>query len=156
MFKTIVWATDGSENADRALPFALELAAGDEATLVVAHVRELLGGRASGFPVFADEDELERGIRGQVQELRDAGVDASFQLISGSAPGAAHMIAEVARRTGADVIVVGTRGHGPVVGLLLGSVSQRLLHVAPCPVLAVPTGKQAAAQRPEREAVVGA
>jgi nucleotide-binding universal stress UspA family protein len=48
------------------------------------------------------------------------------------------MLADTARDAGADVIVAGTRGHAPVAGLLLGSVTQRLLHIAPCPVLAVP------------------
>jgi nucleotide-binding universal stress UspA family protein len=36
------------------------------------------------------------------------------------------------------VIVVGTRGRTPLAGLVLGGVTQRLLHIAPCPVLAVP------------------
>ena len=52
--------------------------------------------------------------------------------------GAAHTIAEEAKEAGADLIVVGTRGHTALAGLLLGSVTQRLLHIAPCPVLAVP------------------
>jgi nucleotide-binding universal stress UspA family protein len=37
-----------------------------------------------------------------------------------------------------DAIVVGTRGHTPIAGLLVGSVTQRLLHIAPCPVIVVP------------------
>jgi nucleotide-binding universal stress UspA family protein len=48
--------------------------------------------------------------------------------------------AEIARAVGADVIVVGIRGHTQLAGLLLGSITQRLLHVAPCPVLAIPAG----------------
>jgi hypothetical protein len=38
-----------------------------------------------------------------------------------------------------DVLVVGTRGHSTVAGLLLGSVAQRLLHIAPCPILVIPS-----------------
>ena len=48
------------------------------------------------------------------------------------------MISDAAREVGADLIVVGTRGHTAIAGLLLGSVTQRLLHIAPCPVLSVP------------------
>src|SRR5881409_2000112 len=137
MFNTIVWATDGSEAADRAQPYANALAAGDGAALVVVHSKEILVGRAGGYPVFADEDELEAKIRSQVEEAREEGLDARLELVHGAAPGAAHMIADVAREVGANVIVVGTRGHAPFAGLLVGSVTQRLLHLAPCPVLAV-------------------
>ena len=66
MFKTILWATDGSANADRALPYAKELAEASGAKLVVAHCRELLMGRSSGLPVNADEPELIGKIHDQV------------------------------------------------------------------------------------------
>jgi nucleotide-binding universal stress UspA family protein len=151
MFKTILWATDGSEAADRALPYAKKLAEGNGRRLVVVHVKELLGGRAAGYPVLADEDELQAKIRRQVDQLRAEGLDATLQLVTAFASKAASVIAEVARDVGADVIVVGTRGHSPLAGVLRGSVTQRLLHLAPCPVLAVPAGEQVAAEELERE-----
>ena len=139
MFKTIVWATDGSPSADAALPHAKSLAAADGATLIVAHaVEHLLGPRAGGYPVHVDEDQLRSKIEHQVAELKQAGIDVSSREVTGASPGAAHMIADIAGEVGADVIVVGTRGHTALSGLLLGSVTQRLLHVAPCPVLVVP------------------
>jgi nucleotide-binding universal stress UspA family protein len=156
MFNTIIWATDGSEAADRALPYAKALTDGDDRKLVVVHVKELLTGRASGYPVFADDEDLEAKIRGQVAEAREEGLEATFELATVSAPGSAHTIADKAREVGADVIIVGTRGHSPVVGLLLGSVTQRLLHIAPCPVLAVPAGDLMVTEEPEHKVAVAA
>ena len=150
MFRTIIWATDGSETADRALPYAKELAGGADGRLIVVHSKELLVGRAGGHPVLADEDEVETKIEAQVEQLRADGLDASFRLVSGSAPHAAHMISDAAAEAGADLIVVGTRGHTAVAGLLLGSVTQRLLHIAPCPVLAVPAVARAVRTRRKR------
>ncbi len=141
MFKTIVWATDGSEAADRALPFAKALAGQSGRSLVVMHCKELLVGRGGGFPVLADEEDLQAKIRRQVADLREEGLDATFRPLTSVGSHAAHTISGAARDAGADVIVVGTRGHSPVAGLLLGSVTQRLLHVAPCPVLVIPAGE---------------
>jgi len=132
-----VWATDGSEAADRGLPYVRELAGTFGAKVIVAHSEEfLLGPRAGGQPVHVDEDDLQAKIKRQVEELGDAGVDAKWELIGGpSLEGAAHMVAEVARQAGADLIVVGTRGRTALAGLLVGAVTQRLLHIAPCAVL---------------------
>ena len=154
MFKTIIWATDGSEAADCALPFAKGLTKGQGHALVVVHSKELLRGRAGGHPIYVNEDELQEKIRRQAEEIREEGVDVTLKIETGAAPGAAHMIADVAREVGADVILVGTRGHTAIGGLLLGSVTQRLLHIAPCPVLAVPVVETAqASHQPEREKV---
>jgi nucleotide-binding universal stress UspA family protein len=74
-------------------------------------------------------------------------------MLGGHAGGAAHRIAEAAQEAEADLIVVGTRGHTAFAGLLLGSVTQRLLHVAPCPVLAIPgSGHSDKAEGSEAEA----
>lgn len=139
MFKTIIWATDGSATADHALSFAKGLLTPEKSKLLVVHVEEhFYGGRMSGYTVLADEDELEAKIRSQVDELRADGIDATLEIVRGHPGQAAHAIAELARDNKAETIVIGTRGLGPVAGLLVGSVTQRLLHTAPCPVLAVP------------------
>jgi nucleotide-binding universal stress UspA family protein len=156
MFKTIIWATDGSETADRALPYARGLAEGRDKTLVVVHVKELLVGRGGGYPVHADETELLEKIEAQVEEIRKGGVAAKLELAASTTHTPAHFVAEVAKQVTADVIVVGTRGHGPLAGALLGSVAQHLLHDAPCPVLAIPPLKTAEAAETERETVEAA
>jgi nucleotide-binding universal stress UspA family protein len=66
------------------------------------------------------------------------------------------MIVDVAREVDADLIIVGTRGHTPMVELLLGSVTQRLLHIATCPVLAVPPARQTGVDASEGEAAEAA
>ena len=149
MFKTVLWATDGSETAARALPYALGLAEPDQAKLVIAHVREIFVGRGGGYPVLADESELREQIGRQVNDLKEGGLDATFIVRTCTAGHAARTIAEIAEEVGADLIVAGTHGYGRVAGLLLGSVTQGLLHAGICPVLAVPTG--AVVETPEHE-----
>ena len=150
MFRTVVWATDGSVTADEALPLAKAVLE-EGGRLVVVHSEELMVGRGAGFPVLADEEELGAKITAQVAELEAEGLNTSFKLVKGASAHAAHMIADVARKLEADVIVAGTRGHGLIAGLIVGSVTQRLLHIAPCPVLVVPTAKQRMKQTGARD-----
>ena len=138
MFKVIIWATDGSSGAEQALQFAKGLAQADGARLVVVHVKEIMAGRGGAYPVKVDEDEVQAAIRKQVEDLKQEGLQAKLQLADVMAGGAAHVIAEIANEEGADLIVAGTRGHGPLSGLMLGSVTHRLLHIVHCPVLVVP------------------
>ena len=140
MFKTVLWATDGSESADRALPYAKELVARDHGTLIVVHCIETFAAHhAAGLPVHPDEDELKAKVNRQVEQLSSEGIDVRAEVHATHAPGAAHLITDVAREANADAIVVGTRGHTALAGLLVGSVTHRLLHIAPCPVMAVPS-----------------
>ena len=137
MFKTIVLALDGSEDAQRAVPMATELARQDGARLVVAHVEQDVAGKGGG-PIPATEDEIQAEIRKQAQQLSSDGIETSVEMRNVMLGGPARPIAEIAKEANADLIVVGTRGHSAAAGVLLGSVTQRLLHTAPCPVLVVP------------------
>jgi nucleotide-binding universal stress UspA family protein len=138
MFSKIVLALDGSDPSERVVPVARELAAPGSAQIDIVHVRELIAGRGGGQTLRANEDDLEHRVHGLAKELSDAGYDVHLHVETTVGGGPAQVIAQIAEKTGAEVILIGTRGHAPVAGLLLGSVTQRLLHIAPCPVLAIP------------------
>jgi nucleotide-binding universal stress UspA family protein len=137
MFKTIVWATDGSELADSALDFVRELALQDGARIVAVHANELMRGRASGYPALADEPELEEKIEQRIEELRSVGLDARLEIRSAhkSVP---TLIAQAAEDVDADLIVVATHGHGGLTAAVMGSVARALCHTAKTPVLVIP------------------
>ena len=138
MFKTIVLALDGSEASQKAVPVAGELARQNGARIVIAHIEEDVVGKGGG-PVIATEDEIQAEFRKQAQELSADGIDASVEMRNAMLGRPAHPIAQIADESGADLIVVGTHGHTAVGGAPVGSVTQRLLHIATCPVLAVPS-----------------
>ena len=77
-------------------------------------------------------------VREVLGDLSQQGLNAILKVVDFVGPQPAQGIADIAAEVDADVIVVGTRGHSAIGGLLVGSVTQHLLHVAPCPVLAVP------------------
>ena len=137
MFKTIVVGADGSDGAARALSSAVDLARRGNASLVIAHIDERILGKGGG-PIRADEDEIQAAIRRQAEQLAAEGIDTQVEMADVMLGGPAHAIEGIADRANADLIVVGTRGHTAVAGLLLGSVTQRLLHIAKRPVLVVP------------------
>jgi nucleotide-binding universal stress UspA family protein len=139
MFKTVVWATDGSGAAGRGLPVATSIAQMYEARLLVTHVAEIMAGPPLAVQAAQESsDEITAALRQKVEDLRQDGVTAELAVTDMTGHGPAHTIADLARDQGADLIVVGTRGSNPLVRLLVGSVTRRLLELAPCPVLAVP------------------
>jgi nucleotide-binding universal stress UspA family protein len=137
MFKTIVLGLDGSDGAKRAIPFTVELARRDNARLVIAHVEQRVVGK--GVAPIPGEDEIEAEIDRQAKELTEQGIDTRVEKSSTIfVGGPAVAIAEIADQADADLIIVGTRGHSAAIGVVLGSVAERLPHLAHQPVLVVP------------------
>jgi nucleotide-binding universal stress UspA family protein len=139
MFQTIVLGLDGSEGARSVVPVAVDLAHRYEARLVLVHVDERVPAKGGIVSVRADEEKVEAEIERQGEELRDQGIEAMVVTPEAVLGGPAHVIEEIAARENAGLIVVGRRGQSIVGGLLLGSVTLRLLHIAERPVLAVPS-----------------
>lgn len=134
---TVIWATDGSSGAEDALPEARRLAVMGDGKIVVVHCDQHLNGRPGGWSGKSLEHDVEELIRQQADSLREEGLEVEV-IVRHSHQDAAETVATVAREVHADVVVCGTRGRTPAASALLGSFTQRLLHVAPCAVLAVP------------------
>lgn len=130
----IVVGFDGSEPSRKALERAADIANG--ATLAVvsaAHVEGFLGGAVSPIdPVEADARA--KALAEAREYVQGRGVNAEF--IEGNGNPGDVLVAE-ARESGADLIVVGTRGRNAARRVALGSVSTNVVHHAPCDVLVV-------------------
>ncbi len=77
MFETIVWATDGSELADRAFRSASSSPAQHHSKIVAVHANELLKGRFGGAPLLADEPDLRREDRAPGRRARASSASPS-------------------------------------------------------------------------------
>jgi nucleotide-binding universal stress UspA family protein len=154
MYENLIWATDGSAGADAALREALRLAELSGGRITAVHCDQRLFGRGGGVPRLPYEEDIRVRLRRRVEELRDEGVDIDL-VVRRSRVDAADTVAALASELGADVVVCGTRGLGALASVFLGSFTQRLLHIAPCPVLAVPELLDAEEDEHER-VVVGA
>jgi nucleotide-binding universal stress UspA family protein len=138
----IVVGVDGSPASRAALEWAVAEARLRHATLEVVHAWEFpafvlttYGGAT--LPVVAPED-LERAARELVARTVAgmAGADPVLRLETTVVRGhPANTLVEAAK--GADLLVVGSRGHGGFTGMLLGSVSNHVAHHATCPVVIV-------------------
>lgn len=137
MFHKILVAVDGSDHAHRALDVASDLAQRYDATLCLLHafphVSDFLG-----TPFYEKMVEsrtligrtLLEAARTQVGDL----VPVETQLLEGPPAPAILRVAEIEHY---DLIVIGSRGHGGIAGLLMGSVSNAVAQRAHCPVLVV-------------------
>jgi len=139
---TIVVGVDGSACAHAALEFAASEAALRGARLRIVCAWDIppamyAGGFAPGFDqetLDAFRDNAETIVRTELAEAKR--LQPSIEVEARTSEGqAAEVLLEAARD--ASLIVVGNRGHGGFASLLLGSVSQHVVHHAPCPVLVV-------------------
>ena len=143
----IVVGVDGSDASAAALHWAVEEARLRGTTLRVVHTwTRLVESGPLGMPMLVDGTLVE-SLRSAAEEIVDrmvseesvSGVEVHRDVLEG---GAAQALLDAA--TGADLLVVGSRGHGGFVGLLLGSVSQQCAHHASCPVVIVRAPARAA------------
>jgi nucleotide-binding universal stress UspA family protein len=144
--KRILVATDGSDGADRAVDFAAHLAKNTGADLLIVNV---IGGEGILDNVFgritnAQQIWFKEMFASESAEIltkarnRASSIGASTIQIESGTGNLAQTIIEIAREKKADAIVVGRRGAGRIAGLLLGSLSQKLVSLAPQPVMVVP------------------
>jgi len=162
MFKTILVALDGSATSNAGLRSALELAGDQQARLVGLHVIDdasmavnLEGGYLPASYIDTLYDSLRKSgqaILVKAQALaRAAGVEMAPILIESRGQTVAHAILQQARKTKADVIVIGTHGRRGVARILMGSDAEQVLREARVPVLVVRSperaGRRSAAQK---------
>jgi len=137
MFRNILVAVDGSPQSNAALATAVDLAQHYRASLCLLHafphISDLLG-----TPQYEHLLEARSMIGQQILDSTRAQVPKSvaveIQLIEGPP---APAILRVAVEDACDMIVMGSRGHGQLAGMLLGSVSSAVAQRANCPVLIV-------------------
>jgi universal stress protein A len=152
VLKKILVATDFGEASDAALSYGRELARTFGATLQVLHVVENVISRyATEFALVAYpevqaqvEDAARKHLDGLLSEEDREKLRATPVILTSMSTASA--IVDYAKEERVDLIIVGTHGRGAVAHLLLGSVAERVVRGAPCPVLVV--------RSPEREFVV--
>jgi nucleotide-binding universal stress UspA family protein len=142
MLKRILVAVDGSEGSRKAVRFAIDLARGSQARLVLLSVLErptvVPFGPMDGFAFSRMESEEQlAAVRAMLDEVgREMPQDQVEKRIEFGAP--AEVIVEQAQVLGADLVVLGSRGHGPVGRWLVGSTTDRVVHHSRAPVAVVP------------------
>jgi nucleotide-binding universal stress UspA family protein len=161
MYQRILAPIDGSETSLRALGIALRTAHECGAELVPLYVVDvpLLAYDAPGMdPSIARNAFLEEGERLKAETLaamERENVKGTPRVVEVDEPGSdiAQRILKEACALQADLVVMGTHGRRGFRRLMLGSVAERFLRIAPCPVLLVPPGVElhAAACQPEKE-----
>jgi nucleotide-binding universal stress UspA family protein len=163
VFRKILVPSDFSETAETALYYAGQLAGQFEGELHVLHVCEdpmqLAGWPVLGSGAAPEVGEEAAALRAQLKTLLQSGnegLKAEVHVIVGQPTGLA--ISRYAAEHEFELIVMGTHGRGPFTHALLGSVAEKVVRSAPCPVLTIrhPAHRKIAADRlRQTDAAVG-
>jgi nucleotide-binding universal stress UspA family protein len=148
---------DFSPSSDQALAYAAALAEEFGASLALLHVIEdrLMTGPwpaeiyLGELPKLRQDlvKEAERRTLECLESLNAKGITATGEVLIG---GPSHVILEQAATMGVDLVVMGTHGRTGITHLLIGSVAERVIRHAPCPVFVV---RERKAAEPAREAL---
>jgi len=136
MFRKILVPVDGSEHSEKALSLVEEFASKFGSEVLVFHVREKWVGRGGSWDVDLTEEDVNVAEEA-AQKLAGKGVNAKSERQTALSGHAAQGIVRAADDNSADVIVMGSRGLSDWSGLLVGSVTHKVLHMAPCPIVVV-------------------
>jgi len=145
--KRIVVGTDFSEGSDAAMGAAFSFAVAHKAVVDLVHVVEpgvLFAPVSLGAMPLADGpelfEEIDRALALRAGQAQAAGLVCQTNSLQGFPPGE---LVRHAKKTGADLIVVGTHGRTGITHAVLGSVAERVVQRASCPVLVIPQGRDA-------------
>jgi len=149
MFSRILLATDFSEQAEQAYPWAARLALSNKGKIILMHALE--DDLVATAPVFASymapgaldlgnyREEFRSGARkaleSAAEQLRGLGATVETLLVEMGRPSTA--IVKTAKECACSVIVISTHGRGGLAHLLLGSTAEKVVRMAPVPVLTV-------------------
>ena len=143
LIKRVLFATDFSACADRAMGYALTMASAWKAELCVMTVLELYPGMDPDYTVnkmYLDHlrAEASRQLAAVEARAKAAGQPVTLRIETGIP---SQAVQAVAQNIGADLLVVGTHGRTGLDHVLIGSTAERVVRMAPCPVLAVKAAK---------------
>ena len=135
-FKKIMVPVDGSEHSMHAAKVALEIVKLTDGEIIILHCHK-------SFPVILGEPYFQRAVDKLIEKseklvqpykkiFEDARINITDRIMEGNP---AEIIAETAKIEACDLIIMGSRGLNDLEGLLLGSVTHRVLKTAHCPVM---------------------
>jgi nucleotide-binding universal stress UspA family protein len=154
IFKHILIPVDFSACSTVAVRIGSEMAARFQSSVTLLHVHELLPyGLPSEYEVYTPElrqrvmAEIDKSLQATKRRAESAGApEADTKMVEGYP---SVDIAEVAAKGGYDLIVMGTHGRRGIKHALLGSVAERVVRTAPCPVLTIRLPEEAVSETPK-------